>query len=407
MSEGRTDEAFEELDKLGWIRQVADADRDKQLAAAYLAAVAEKKRDGNAKSALVVSPTHAEGDRITQAIRAGLKAKGKLGEERIIKAWIPAHLTDAQKADATEYEPGDLLQFHQNAPGYKKGSRLIVGERVKPPTELAKRFEVYRPTQFALAVGDRVRVTAGGKTKDGKHRLSNGSLLTVQGFTKRGDIIVDHGWVIARDFGHLTHGYVVTSHASQGATVDKVFIGISSESFPATYQRTGYVAVTRGKEQVQIFTDDRKELLKAVSRPDEPMSATELSQSPHQQPDIGESPGEAPAHRPKDWLSARICPAGRRNRRGAMMGDGPCWINRPPIRSDCSEKLILPAKVGRRPQKSRKWKEPRHRARRSAIYAVFATRLLRWSSVSGMATAPGSLTPGSGLGTTIRPKGCC
>ena len=278
LSEGRPDEAFEELDKLGWIKQVVDGERDKQLAAAYLAAVAEKKRGGEMKSALVVSPTHAEGDRITKAIRAGLKAQGKLGEERIIKGWVPMHLTDAQKADPTEYEAGDLLQFHQNAPGYNKGSRLIVGEQVKPPTELAKRFEAYQPIQFALAVGDRVHVTAGGKTKDGKHRLSNGSLLTVQGFTKRGDIVVDHGWVIDREFGHLTHGYVVTSHASQGVTVDKVFVGVSSESFPATYERTAYVAVTRGKEQAQIFTDDRKELLKAVSRPDEPLSATELSE---------------------------------------------------------------------------------------------------------------------------------
>ncbi len=61
---------------------------------------------------------------------------------------------------------------------------------------------------------------------------------------------------------------------------------MSSESFPATYQRTAYVAVTRGKEQVQIFTDDRKELLKAVSRPDDPMSATELSESAPQKPDL-------------------------------------------------------------------------------------------------------------------------
>ena len=127
-----------------------------------------------------------------------------------------------------------------------------------------------------------MRVTAGGKTKDGKHRLSNGSLLTVQGFTKRGDIIVDHGWVIDRDFGHLTHGYVRDKPRQPGSTVDKVFVGMSSESFPATNQRTAYVSLTRGKEQVEIFTDDRKELLKRCSRPDDPLSATELSNAAQQ-----------------------------------------------------------------------------------------------------------------------------
>ncbi len=78
----------------------------------------------------------------------------------------------------------------------------------------------------------------------------------------------------------MTYGVAITSHASQGVTVDKVFVGVSSESFPATYQRTAYVAVTRGREQAQIFTDDRIAMLKAVSRPDDPMSATELSQAP-------------------------------------------------------------------------------------------------------------------------------
>jgi conjugative relaxase-like TrwC/TraI family protein len=284
LSEGRTEEAFEELDKLGWVKQVEDGDRYNQLSDAYMAAAHETKKNGEYKSALVVSPTHAEGDRITQAIRDGLKEKGRLGKERIVNAWIPSHLTDAQKSDATEYEPGYLVQFQQNAPSHTKGSRLIVGVEVKPPTELANRFEVYRPVQVPLAAGDRVRITAGGKTKDGKHRLDNGSLLTVEGFNQRGDIIVDHGWVIDRDFGHLTHGYVVTSHASQGDTVDKVFVAISSQSLPATNQRTAYVALTRGKEQAQIYTDDRKELLRAISRPDEPLSATELAESMKQKP---------------------------------------------------------------------------------------------------------------------------
>jgi hypothetical protein len=65
--------------------------------------------------------------------------------------------------------------------------------------------------------------------------------------------------------------------------VDKLFVGISSQSLPATGQRTAYVAVTRAKEQAVICTDDRKELLKAVSRPDDPISATELTQPPPEQ----------------------------------------------------------------------------------------------------------------------------
>lgn len=279
LSEGRIGEAFEQLDKLGWIKQIPDADRSMQLAAAFLAAVAEKKRNGEHKTALVVSPTHAELDRIQDAVRAGLKAKGKLGKERIVPTWVSTHLTDAQKKDATEYEPGYLVQFHQNAKGFKKGFRLIVGEEATVPTELAERFEVYRPTQLALAAGDRIRVTTGGTTKDGKHRLSTGTLLTVQGFNKRGDIVVDHGWVIDKEWGHFTHGYATTSHASEGATVDKVFVGISSQSLPATNERTAYVALTRGREKVIVFTDDRIELLKAASRQDDPMSATDLNDS--------------------------------------------------------------------------------------------------------------------------------
>jgi hypothetical protein len=162
----------------------------------------------------------------------------------------------------------------------------LVDEGTTIPTELADRFEVYRPVALPLAAGDRVRITAGGKTKDGKHRLNNGSLLTVQGFTRSGDIIVDHGWVIDRDFGHLTHGYCTTSHASQGATVDKVFVAIASESLPATNERTAYVALTRGREQAMVFTDDRIALLKAAAREDEPLSATALAESAKQESEI-------------------------------------------------------------------------------------------------------------------------
>ena len=126
LSEGRIGEAMAELDELKWIREVPDEERYKELAAAYLSAAAEKQKNGKPKSALVVSPTHAEGKRITEAIRDGLKAQGKLRKERIVDAWIPSHLTDAEKSDLTQYDAGDMVQFHNNATGYKKGARVIV-----------------------------------------------------------------------------------------------------------------------------------------------------------------------------------------------------------------------------------------------------------------------------------------
>ena len=286
LSDGKTSEGFAELDKLGWIQDVPDAERYKALAAAYLAAIAEKKRGGENKTALVVSPTHAEAARITSAIRQGLKEQEKLGNERTFATWQPTHLTDAQKADSANYEAGDLLQFHQNAPGHKNGSRLVMGEGVSPPVKWANRFEVYRPSESALAKGDRLRITVGGKTKDGEHRLNNGSLFTVEGFTKRGDIVVDHGWVVDRDFGHIALGYAVTSHAAQGKTVDKVFIGQSSQSFGAASRRQFYVSVSRGKEQALVFTDDKHDLLKAVQRADDPLSATEFVHNRDKRPSL-------------------------------------------------------------------------------------------------------------------------
>src|SRR4029077_7441030 len=118
-----------------------------------------------------------------------------------------------------------------------------------------------RPAKLDVAVGDRIRYTARGTTKDGEHVLPNGGLATVKGFTARGDIIDEHGWVIAKDWGHIAHGYAVSSENSQGRTVDKVFVGIASQSFGAANERRFYVPATRGRLQAVIFTDDKQALL--------------------------------------------------------------------------------------------------------------------------------------------------
>ena len=279
LSEGQILEGFDQLDRLGWIRALPDERRYQELAADYLRAVTERKAGGEGKTALVVAPTHAEGRRATEAIREALHQAKVLGEERTFDAWTPARFTEAERADARNYRPGDLLQFHQNAPGHKNGSRLVLASGETAPTEAAARFQVFHHTTLTLAAGDRVRVTTGGKTKDGKHRLNTGALFTVAGFTKAGDICLSNGWVVGKDFGHLAHGYCVTSHASQGKTVDRVLIAESTESLPAASRQQFYVSASRAKESVTVYTDDKAALREAVQRENVRMTATDLVRS--------------------------------------------------------------------------------------------------------------------------------
>jgi len=76
--------------------------------------------------------------------------------------------------------------------------------------------------------GGLVRITKNSTAADKSKRLNNGDLATVEGFTREGGIALDTGAVLAPDFGHLDYGYVVTSHASQGRSVDRVLIGNGS-----------------------------------------------------------------------------------------------------------------------------------------------------------------------------------
>jgi hypothetical protein len=120
-------------------------------------------------------------------------------------------------------------------------------------------------------------VTCGGPSKaDGKHRLNNGSLYRISRFDKQGNVVLENGWTIARDFGHLAYGYDVTSDASQGKSVQDVFLGQSSLSFPATSREQWYVSVSRGKERLVVYSDDKQALKEAVTQSDERLSATEF-----------------------------------------------------------------------------------------------------------------------------------
>ena len=298
---GDLEKAFRQLDKLGMLREMEADQRHEALATDYVATISK------GKSALVISPTHAEGERVTQEIRSKLKQANKLGaDERKLVQLKNLQWTEAQRGDARNYQAGQVVQFHQNIAGFRRGERVTVvgrdergvsvirqdGHNASLSLDMAARFQVYEAREIGLAAGDWIRVTQNGFTKDG-HRLNNGDLKQVKGFTKDGDIKLANGWVIGKDFGNLAHGYCLTSHTSQSKGVDCVFVAESSESFRAADREQFYVSVSRFKESLTVFTDDKHELLEAVRKSSKRPSAMDLVAK-----DIPKSAGETATNKP-------------------------------------------------------------------------------------------------------------
>jgi conjugative relaxase-like TrwC/TraI family protein len=301
---GHIGEGFDKLDALGWVSEVTDRDdRHAQIATAYLDTLGQAPKNvARQKFALIVAPTHDEGDAVSAEVRKGMHARGMLKDERGFCRLKATSWTEAQKQALSTYKKAAagalVVEFVQNADGFAKGERFYVrgivnGEVMLStskdsqgpvralPRELAGRFQVYEEQSFALAVGDVVRVSAGGKDADGR-RMNTGSSYEVRGFDADGGVLLgtEPGKVSRKLDGekalHLAHGYVNTSHASQGATVHHVFVAQGAEGFAAASREQFYVSISRGKHSVRIFTDDKDALRHAIERSGARMFASDV-----------------------------------------------------------------------------------------------------------------------------------
>ena len=289
LARGDVRSAFDQLDDIGSIVGIDPMQPHEKLVADYMAS----RKIG--MSALVVSPTHAEGEAATGAIRVGLRDEGLIGNgEWAVTRLTGLNLTEAERTDVRSYQLGQVVQFNQNVPHIKRGSVWTVrstsdgmvlligkdGETQTLPQARANAFEVYTKGEIRLSERDQVRITRNGYDAKGR-RLNNGQSLEVVTMTNDGRITLRNAhskalYDVDKEFGHLAHDYCITSHAAQGKTVDEVLIVQPAATFPATDAKQFYVSVSRGKERCRIYTDDKVQLLENAAEIGDRQSALEL-----------------------------------------------------------------------------------------------------------------------------------
>ena len=278
----QTDKAFAKLLELGAVTETLTDDGQlyQRAADAYLASTKQ------GRSALLVSPTWSEIDAVTEKVRETLKADGVIGQQdEPVMVFDSLSWTEAQKKNASQFEPGQRLRFVRQTKKFDRGDTVEVvavvenGLRVRRPDGLevdfipsgsAASFDVGEARELKVAAGDWLLLQA----NHGKDFI-NGERVQVREI-QNGHIILADGRSLPSGFNTFTHGYAVTSHSSQSKTVDDVLLVASSKSFAAVNREQFYVSISRGRERVHIFTDDADLLARRVTDSHERKAAVEL-----------------------------------------------------------------------------------------------------------------------------------
>jgi ATP-dependent exoDNAse (exonuclease V) alpha subunit len=179
------------------------------------------------------------------------------------------------------------LVFNQSAAGFKRGiqARLVqIGEhelfvraagkiRAVPFKEL-ERISVCEPKEMILAPGDRLQLKANAKTSTGI-QIANGEIVTIRQIQSDGQVELDDGRILPKDYRRFMRGYAVTSYAAQGKTGDHVIFSDSAIR-AATNQKQWYVTISRGRRGIHIFTTDKEQLRENITRSGNRELASEL-----------------------------------------------------------------------------------------------------------------------------------
>lgn len=292
MASGRIEEGVELLSQQNRIHSVEHrGNRFKAIARAF----AESP-----EGTLVVSPDNNSRRELNAAIRAELKGHGTLGPDafRLPVLINRQEITGEDRKLATSYHVGDSVRYVRGSEALGLEAKAyatvihVDSERnqitVKKSDDAdvtydparVKGVAIYSPEMRSFAEGERVQFTAPWKEK----AISGRDLGTISYLDENGNLAVKldgSGRTIAWNLNqhrHVDYAYAMTSHSSQGSTVDRALIHIDtgdSRVRSLIDETLAYVATSRPRYDAQIFTDNAEQLVSALARQHE--NATALS----------------------------------------------------------------------------------------------------------------------------------
>jgi conjugative relaxase-like TrwC/TraI family protein len=279
LARGEVREAVQGLERQGRVHEIAG--REERIAA--IAKEYAKSPEGT----LVVSPDNRSRVEINLAIRAEMQERGSVSkEEHPIHALVPRQdLTGPERTWAARYEFNDVVRYARMSKetGMERGEYARVksvdadknlltvvradGSELAYDPRRQQGVSVYREESRSFAVGDRIQFTAPANDL----KIANRELGIVEAIGQDGQmrLKIDGGREVQldpREHPHLDHGYAVTSHSSQGQTAERVLIHVDTElaAKDLLNSRMAYVAVSRGAEDAQLYTNDREKLPEAL-----------------------------------------------------------------------------------------------------------------------------------------------
>ncbi|HTF24758.1 MAG TPA: MobF family relaxase [Candidatus Limnocylindria bacterium] len=292
LSRGQVRDAMEKLDAQGRVHEIADRDeRLKEIAREYTA---------TPEGTLVVSPDNQSRREINEAIHRTMQNTGQVEtkehKHRVLVA--RQEITGADRQWAAQYEPADVVRYTRGSKTHgirageyarvvraNEGDNLVTvrrenNEQVSYDPRRLHGVTLYRETERAFSEGDRVQFTAPNRER----HIANRELGTIEKIDDSGNLQLrlDSGREVAfniKDNPHLDYGYAVTSHSGQGQTADRVLVHVDTEQAgeKLVNRRLAYVAVSRGRYDAQLYTNDKTHLTEQLSRDVSHRSAMEPS----------------------------------------------------------------------------------------------------------------------------------